>query len=102
MAHVRIWKFRPPEGQVQHFVEAYASDGSWARLFGRGPGFQGSVLLRPAEPDGWWLTIDKWGSRGDFDAFQRQFGEEYRRLDSQLEGIAGEEQFVGAFEEEQD
>jgi hypothetical protein len=56
-------------------------------------------LLRPCEPGDWWLTIDRWETEADFEGFQRDFGIEYRGLDEELEGVAGEEVFVGAFEE---
>ena len=99
MSHVRVWKFRPPPAGEDAFVEAYASDGAWAQLFGRAPGFLGTTLLRPAGSDSWWLTIDRWRSHADFDQFDREFGEVYRALDADLEGLAGEEVFIGAFEE---
>ena len=99
MAHVRVWKFRPPAGREDAFVEAYASDGAWAQLFGQAPGFVGTALLSPVESDGWWLTVDRWQSRADFDRFDREFGDAYRALDEELEGVAGEEEFVGSFED---
>ena len=99
MTHVRVWKFRPPEGREQQFADAYASTGAWAELFGKARGYRGSTLMRPVEPGGWWLTIDRWKSAAAFSAFQQHLGEDYRRLDAELEGVAGEETFVGAFEE---
>ena len=98
MAHVRIWKFRPPPGREQEFADAYSRDGVWAKLFGRGQGYYGTELLRPTEPGGWWVTIDRWAAAEDFAAFHRDFGEAYRALDVSTESIAGEEEFVGAFE----
>jgi len=98
MTHVRIWKFRPPEGREQEFARAYSGDGRWAELFKRAAGYRGTTLLRPLDPGGWWLTIDRWGSIADFKAFQRDFGDQYRALDAELEGVAGDEEFVGAFE----
>ena len=98
MAHHRVWKFRPPAGRQAEFEKAYSSSGDWVQLFQNAPGYQGTTLLRPGEPDGWWLTIDRWHSSADFDAFIEMYGEEYRALDAQLEGLAGEEEFVGAFE----
>jgi heme-degrading monooxygenase HmoA len=100
MTHARVWKFRPIEGREAQFAEAYSSDGVWSSLFGKANGFRDTALLRPSEPGGWWLTIDRWASEADFQAFQRDFGEEYRALDIELEGVAGEEDFVGAFEED--
>lgn len=99
MTHVRIWKFRPPQGRERDFARAYGPDGDWAALFGKARGYRGTSLLRPVEPGGWWMTIDRWESLQDFEAFQRDFGDEYRALDIELDGLSGEEIFVGAFEE---
>ena len=100
MTHLRIWKFRPPQDCQQEFALAYGADGVWAALFEMTPGYLGTTLYRPDEPGGWWLTIDRWNSFADFEAFGRVHGGEYRALDSELEGVAGEEEFVGAFEED--
>lgn len=99
MTHVRVWKFRPPSGREPEFAAAYDGKGAWAALFSRAEGYRGTDLFRPLEPGGWWVTIDRWNSAADFDAFQRDFGEQYRALDAELEGVAGEEEFVGAFED---
>jgi heme-degrading monooxygenase HmoA len=99
MTHLRIWKFRPPAEREEEFARAYGADGAWAALFGRAKGYLGTELLCPAEPGGWWLTIDRWDSLRDFEAFGQTHGEEYRALDTELEGVAGEEEFVGAFED---
>jgi len=100
MTHLRVWKFRPPADREDEFAIAYGSDGVWAALFGKADGYLGTALFRPGEPGSWWLTIDRWNSAADFEAFQRNLGDDYRILDAELEGLAGEEEFVGAFEEE--
>ena len=100
MAHLRIWKFRPPAAREQEFAEAYSAEGVWTQLFQHAPGFRGTTLLKATEPEGWWLTIDRWDSLANFKAFTEVFAEQYCALDAELEGAAGEEQFVGAFEED--
>ena len=99
MTHARVWKFRPPAGGEDEFQRAYSGTGNWARLFEQAQGYRGTTLLRPCEPGDWWLTIDRWETEADFEGFQRDLGIEYRGLDEELEGVAGEEVFVGAFEE---
>jgi heme-degrading monooxygenase HmoA len=99
MTHARVWRFRPSAGREAEFERAYSRTGNWARLFEQAPGYRGTTLLRPCEKGGWWLTVDRWDTEGHFQAFQSDFGIEYRGLDAELEGVAGEEVFVGAFEE---
>jgi hypothetical protein len=99
MTHLRIWKFRPPADREREFAVAYGADGVWSAMFGKARGYLGTTLYRPDEPGGWWMTADRWNSASDFDSFLQDFGEEYHALDAELEGLAGEEQFVGAFEE---
>ena len=94
-----VWKFRPPQGRQREFAAAYAADGAWSKLFSEASGYRGTSLLNPAEAGGWWLTIDRWDSLTDFEAFKRDFTDQYRALDAELEGVAGEEEFVGAFDE---
>lgn len=100
VSHLRVWKFRPPLGRDQEFAKAYGPNGPWSALFRKARGYRGTSLSRPMDPNGWWLTVDRWDSVEDFEAFQRDFGEEYRALDAELEGVAGDEEFVGAFEED--
>lgn len=99
MTYVRIWKFRPQQARLQEFAAAYAGDGSWSDLFSEAPGYRGTVLLTPTEAGGEWLTIDRWESAAHFETFQRDFGERYRALDAELEGLADHEEFIGAFDE---
>ena len=99
MTQVRVWTFRPPPDREQDFAEAYGARGVWARLFAEATGFLGTTLLRPSEAGGVWMTIDRWASARDFEAFQRDFADRYRALDADLEGVAGDETFIGTFEE---
>lgn len=99
MAHHRVWLFRPDSGREEEFRDAYAGGGVWADLFQRSEGYRGTQLFRPAEPGGWWMTIDSWSDAAAFEAFQAQHRPEYESLDRRLEGVAGEERFVGAFDD---
>jgi len=96
MTHLRLWRFEVTEEHEGHFISAYRSDGDWARLFATEPGFIRTELWR--DGDGIYLTADHWKSVLDFEQFQAGKGEEYRKLDAELEGIAGIETFLGAFD----
>ena len=94
--HLRLWRFTVSPGTEAQFLAAYRSDGDWARLFATAPGFIRTELWR-AE-DGSCMTADYWDSLDAFEQFQARQGTEYRRLDAELEGFAGVETFIGAFD----
>jgi heme-degrading monooxygenase HmoA len=96
MTHLRLWQFEVSENHEERFVAAYRADGDWAKLFATAQGFIRTELWR--DGDGIYLTADYWESVTAFQAFQAVQGEEYRRLDAQLEGVAGIETFLGAFD----
>jgi heme-degrading monooxygenase HmoA len=96
MSHLRLWKFVVPRETEDRFLAAYRSDGDWAKLFASAPGFIRTELWK--EGDGIYMTADHWESVSAFESFQARQGDEYRRLDAELEGVAGIETFVGAFD----
>jgi heme-degrading monooxygenase HmoA len=96
MTHLRLWRFEVAEATEKQFVAAYGSDGAWARLFANAPGFFRTELWR--DGDGIYMTADHWESVTAFEAFQATLGEDYRRLDAALEGVAGIETFLGGFD----
>lgn len=93
-----LWEFRVPPDRRAAYEAAYGPDGPWALLFGQAPGFAGVELLRCAEQAGRHVTVDRWRSRADFEAFKRDFGADYAALDRQLEGLADSETRIGAFD----
>lgn len=97
--HVRVWKFRPPAGREDDFASAYGPHGPWVHLFAQAAGYRGTSLLRPMDAGGWWLTLDRWESLAAFERFQTELRDQYQALDAKLEGVAGEEVFLGAFDE---
>jgi heme-degrading monooxygenase HmoA len=96
MSHVRLWRFLVSTGNEERFVAAYDPNGAWARLFGEAEGFERVELWRGE--DGSFLTADHWQSSEDFDRFQANLGPRYHALDAELEGLASEEVFIGAFD----
>ena len=93
-----LWEFRVPPDRRDAYETAYGPDGPWAQLFGKAAGFIGVEFLRCAEQAGRYVTIDRWRSRADFEAFKRDFGADYAALDQQLEGMADSETRIGAFD----
>lgn len=96
MTHLRLWQFEVAPEKEATFVSAYGSNGDWARLFATAPGFIRTDLWR--DGDGIYLTADHWESFEAFERFQAAQGQEYRRLDGKLDGLAFAETFLGAFD----
>ena len=96
MTHVRLWRFEVPPETEGRFLSAYRSDGDWAKLFASAPGFVRTDLWR--DGDGIYVTADHWESVEAFERFQAGQGDHYRRLDAELEGIAGIETFLGGYD----
>jgi len=98
MSYNIVWEFRVPVEHKAKFMEAYASNGPWAQLFRRAPGFIETRLLQDTEDVERHLTVDCWESRSAFDAFKVDFAEDYNALDQRLEGMASSEVRLGAFD----
>ncbi|CAN7556685.1 hypothetical protein [Aminobacter aminovorans] len=92
-----IWEFTVAVEHRADFEVAYGPSGSWAQLFRRGEGYIETQLLADAERVNVYLTIDRWVSREHFERFKVAYDAEYRKLDEQLEGVAGSERRIGAY-----
>jgi heme-degrading monooxygenase HmoA len=84
-------------GRSREFVSAYSADGDWAKLFRLTDGYAGTELFNSVDDEERFVTIDRWRHVTDFLSFQDQFGEQYRSLDVQLEGLTESEMKLGAF-----
>ena len=91
-----VWRFEVRDSERTAFEAAYGPGGAWARLFAKSGGFRGTELLR--SPDGSYLTLDVWRSRGDFDAFLADHGPAYEALDTETEGLTRCEHRIGEYE----
>jgi heme-degrading monooxygenase HmoA len=96
--HTILWEFRVSAERRAAFEAAYGADGPWALLFARAKGFLSVELLRCGDEADRYVTVDRWRSRADFEAFKRDFGTEYAALDRQLDGIAERETRIGTFD----
>ena len=90
-----VWTYDVKPEHAADFERTYASDGDWAVLFSRSAGFLGVELFRGAA--GTYLTIDRWRSEGDFEAFLTDHRAAYDALDRSTEGWTNAEQLIGRF-----
>lgn len=97
---VIVWRFEPAMGREAEFRRAYGPDGAWARLFARAPGYLGTELLRERGSANRWITIDRWRTALEHDAFVRRHADEYAALDRDCESLTAHEERIGEFEGE--
>lgn len=94
--YVIIWEFQTGPGYEDPFERAYGPQGEWAALFRRGEGYQGTELLRDMNNPRRYMTIDRWQSREAYEAFQRQWSDEYQALDQQCAALTEHEALAGS------
>ncbi len=97
MTYSIIWEFRVVAAQRPRFEAVYAADGDWAKLFGQSHGYHGTQLLKCADEQGRYVTIDTWDSRDAFLAFRREHAEAYAGLDRDCEPLCVSEKPLGGF-----
>lgn len=94
-----VWEFVARADRMQEFEKHYASSGAWAELFGKNPGYRGTVLLRDAENARRYLTIDSWDNASAYRAMREHFAAEHEELDRRCEAFTESERRIGEFEE---
>lgn len=99
LAIVRIWRYRVAAPMRAEFERRYAGDGDRARLFAQGEGHLGTQLLRDALEPGVFVTLDRWRSDADFQAFLARFGAQYAALDLACDALTSEESDLGQYED---
>ncbi|HSG42543.1 MAG TPA: antibiotic biosynthesis monooxygenase [Anaerolineales bacterium] len=92
-----IWEYKVKPEQ-SGFESIYSPNGAWAELFNRGEGYLGTELFRDQANRQHYLTIDRWRSKDEYDAFLDQHEKEYKALDAQCEGLTESESLLGRWE----
>jgi len=94
-AYHLVWHFETDSARQADFEAAYGPEGLWVKLFRQGDGYLGSELLRDAEGGPHYVTIDRWVSRGSYDAFRLRHAAEYASLDERCGLLTVREAFLG-------
>ena len=89
---VAVWKFIVHPENAAEFEKHYGSDGSWAQLFRKAPGYVRTELYRG--DNGEYLTVDYWETPETYIEFKKAMGEEYAALDAELEALTEREEAV--------
>ena len=93
-----LWEFVPASGKEREFEHAYGPKGLWAEFFAEADGFLGTELLREADGEGPYLTMDRWRSPEDYDAFVSINKDAYAELDEECQVLTTREFHRGSFE----
>lgn len=93
-----LWEYRVRQEKLNEFMRTYAADGAWAELFKKADGYLGTELMQDKTQPERFLTIDRWNSKANFEAFQARWQIEYEALDKQCEGLTESEILLGRWE----
>lgn len=95
--YVRICEFMAKPEERLEFENFYGPDGEWVQLFRRSKAFLGTEFLQDRNAENRYLTLDYFVSQAGFDAFLRDFHQEYEALDRRCDGVRESEREIGAF-----
>ena len=93
-----VWEYQVKEGQVTEFERIYSAGGLWTKLFQKVQGYLGTELLQDLNDPGHYITLDRWISMQDYEAFLSEWKTEYAALDARCEGLTDQEFLLGRWE----
>ena len=96
--YVVIWGYQVNTAHAAEFEEIYSSTGAWAELFQKGTGFLETQLLRNHKDPNRYITVDRWDSLQEYEAFRSQWKTEYDALDARCEGLTKQETLLGQWQ----
>ncbi|MCE7859357.1 MAG: antibiotic biosynthesis monooxygenase [Chloroflexi bacterium CFX2] len=95
--YIIAWEYQVKKEKLDEFIKIYSAHGDWSELFRNAPGYLGTELLHDENDPKRYLTIDRWDSKGSFEAFLSRWGKEYGELDKLCEGLTEDERLLGRF-----
>ncbi|MBC7989653.1 MAG: antibiotic biosynthesis monooxygenase [Luteimonas sp.] len=100
--NIVAWEYEVRAGAEAAFEALYGADGAWVALFRTHPGYIGTELLRDALEVAAgrhrYLTIDRWRSAADYDAFLASDRTRYAEIDARGDALTASERRVGRYE----
>ena len=94
---VIIWEYEVRAGSEPMFEALYGPGGAWVGLFRAQAGYLGTELLR-AEGSLCYVTVDRWASSTDYDAFLDAARSQYARIDALGDALTLAERRIGRYE----
>jgi heme-degrading monooxygenase HmoA len=91
-----LWQYQVRPGAESAFEALYGAQGDWVALFRAHPGYLGTELLR-GEAGGEYLSIDRWASQADYDAFLAGDRSRYAEIDARGDALTVSERRIGRY-----
>ena len=95
--YILLWGYQVKTENQSEFEKTYSPNGAWADLFNKGTGYLGTKLIHSDEFPEQYVTLDRWASSEDYEAFLSQWKDEYEKLDAHCEGLTDHESCLGRF-----
>lgn len=95
---LRLWRYTVESDRLDDFRTLYGSEGDWARLFTRAPGYRGTDLMAAVDAADTFVTVDRWDTRDAWNGFLAAHRAAYDRLDARCEGLTLREEDLGDYE----
>ncbi|MCB2217852.1 antibiotic biosynthesis monooxygenase family protein [Desulfofustis glycolicus] len=92
-----LWEYIVRDGYLDQFLQAYASDGTWAELFRKHPGYLKTELIRDSSNPNRFITIDHWVSLPAYSTMKHLSRNEYKSMDEHCEKFTVDENYIGVF-----
>ena len=99
MGYAYLWEFTVAPEHAAEFEQVYGAAGPWVALFRQAAGYVGTQLLRDQSNPLRYITIDRWRSVADYQAFRAAFEHEYGELDGRCQGLTTSEKALGSYDE---
>lgn len=93
-----VWEYEVPAQTEAEFLRHYTPEGTWAHLFRRARGYQGTQLYRDRHRATRYMTVDHWVDEAAYREFRREFAAEFEALDQTCAGLTRHEAHLGDFE----
>lgn len=93
---VVIWEYKARAGSESDFEALYGLQGAWVSLFREYAGYLDTELMRDRET-GAYLTLDRWRSEADYEAFQQAAAPRYAEIDAQGDALTVHERRLGRY-----
>lgn len=96
--YIIIWEYHVKAQQLTGFEEIYSPNGAWAKLFQKSTGYLGTELVCDETNPQRYLTVDRWASKAEYEAFLSAWEQAYAEMDARCEGLTEGESLLGRFD----